>query len=78
MVNILGGEHGRRSEDLYAGYPHVFARDPRLKVHLYGKQVKPGRKVGHVNAYGDDLDEVLARAQHAAAWFRGDLGEESE
>jgi 5-(carboxyamino)imidazole ribonucleotide synthase len=78
MVNILGGDHGPQSEDLYAGYPHVFARDPRLKVHLYGKQVKPGRKVGHVNAYGDDLDEVLARAQHAAAWFRGDLGEESE
>jgi 5-(carboxyamino)imidazole ribonucleotide synthase len=56
----------------------VFARDPRLKVHLYGKDVKPGRKVGHVTAYGDDLDEVRERAQHAAAWFRGDLGNESE
>jgi 5-(carboxyamino)imidazole ribonucleotide synthase len=78
MVNILGGPHGRRSEDLYAGYPHVFARDPRLKVHLYGKAVKPGRKVGHVTAYGEDLDEVRERARHAAAWFRGDLGEESE
>jgi 5-(carboxyamino)imidazole ribonucleotide synthase len=78
MVNILGGDHGLRSENLYAGYPHSFARDPRLKVHLYGKSVKPGRKVGHVNAYGDDLDEVRERAQHAAAWFRGDLGEESE
>jgi 5-(carboxyamino)imidazole ribonucleotide synthase len=78
MVNILGGDHGARSEDLYAGYPHAFARDPRLKVHLYGKSVKPGRKVGHVNAYGDDLDDVRERAQHAAAWFRGDLGEESE
>jgi 5-(carboxyamino)imidazole ribonucleotide synthase len=71
MVNILGGATGR----LYDGYPHVFARDPRLKVHLYGKDVKPGRKVGHVNAYGDDLDEVRERAQHAAAWFRGELGE---
>jgi 5-(carboxyamino)imidazole ribonucleotide synthase len=78
MVNILGGGHGPMSEDLYAGYPHVFARDPRLKVHLYGKDVKPGRKVGHVTAYGDDLDEVLERARHAAAWFRGDLGMESE
>ena len=77
MVNILGGPHGRLSEDLYAGYPHVLARDPRLKVHLYGKAVKPGRKVGHVTAYGDDLDEVRERARHAAAWFRGDLGEES-
>ena len=67
MVNILGGGHGALSEDLYAGYPHVLARDPRLKVHLYGKDVKPGRKVGHVTAYGDDLDDVRERARHAAA-----------
>jgi 5-(carboxyamino)imidazole ribonucleotide synthase len=78
MVNILGGDHGALSEDLYGGYPHVFARDPALKVHLYGKDVKPGRKVGHVTAYGDDLDDVRERARHAAAWFRGDLGMESE
>jgi 5-(carboxyamino)imidazole ribonucleotide synthase len=77
MVNILGGD-GPLGEELYAGYPHVFARDPRLKVHLYGKTVKPGRKVGHVTAYGDDLDDVRERARHAAAWFRGDLGQESE
>ena len=74
MVNILGGQVGA----LFDGYPHVFARDPRLKVHLYGKDVRPGRKVGHVTAYGDDLDDVLERARHAAAWFRGDLGQESE
>ncbi len=40
--------------------------------------MKPGRKVGHVTAYGDDLDDVRERARHAAAWFRGDLGMESE
>ena len=76
MVNILGGpdETGR----LYDGYPHALARDPRLRVHLYGKGLRPGRKVGHVNAYGDDLEDCLERARHAAAWFRGDLGEESE
>ena len=76
MVNILGGDvdAGR----LYDGYPHVMARDPRLRVHLYGKDLRPGRKVGHVNAYGDDLDDCLERARHAASWFRGDLGESSE
>jgi 5-(carboxyamino)imidazole ribonucleotide synthase len=74
MVNILGGDTGR----LYDGYPHVLARDPRLKVHLYGKGVRAGRKVGHVNAYGDDLDDCLTRARHAAAWFAGELGDESE
>ena len=80
MVNILGGppqSHGETGR-LYDGYPHALARDPRLRVHLYGKDLRPGRKVGHVNAYGDDLDDCLERARHAAAWFRGDLGEESE
>jgi 5-(carboxyamino)imidazole ribonucleotide synthase len=72
MVNILGGEVG----DLYDGYPHVFARDPAMRVHLYGKEVRPGRKVGHVTAYGDDLDAVRARARHAAGWFRGDTEED--
>jgi len=77
MVNIRGGSNGGVGR-LYDGYPHVFARDPRLKVHLYGKEVRPGRKVGHVTAYGNDLDDVLERARHAAAWFSGDLGQESE
>jgi 5-(carboxyamino)imidazole ribonucleotide synthase len=76
MVNILGG--ARQTGHLYDGYPHAMARDPRLRVHLYGKELRPGRKVGHVNAYGDDLEDCLERARHAAAWFAGDLGEESE
>jgi len=77
MVNILGSDDvgvGR----LYDGFPHAMARDPHLRVHLYGKDLRPGRKVGHVNAYGDDLEDCLERARHAAAWFRGDLGNESE
>ena len=76
MVNILGGptDSGR----LYDGLPHAMARDPHLRLHLYGKDWRPGRKVGHVNAYGDDLEDCLERARHAAAWLRGDLGDESE
>ena len=77
MVNILGGEHPEVGR-LYDGFPHALARDPHLRVHLYGKELRPGRKVGHVNAYGDDLEDCLERARHAAAWFRGDLGNESE
>ena len=77
MVNILGGPTDQAGR-LYDGYPHALARDPRLRVHLYGKELRPGRKVGHVNAYGDDLEDCLERARHAAAWFRGDLGDESE
>ncbi len=76
MVNILGGDP--EAGHLYDGYPHAFARDPRLRVHLYGKEIRPGRKVGHVNTYGDDLEDCLERARHAAAWFDGSLGNESE
>ncbi len=76
MVNILGGPTD--AGHLYDGFPHALARDPHLRVHLYGKELRPGRKVGHVNAYGDDLEDCLERARHAAAWFRGDLGNESE
>jgi 5-(carboxyamino)imidazole ribonucleotide synthase len=76
MVNILGPDRGEVGP-LFQGYPHVFARDPRLKVHLYGKELRPGRKVGHVTAYGEDLEEVRERARHAAAWFGGELGDRS-
>jgi 5-(carboxyamino)imidazole ribonucleotide synthase len=66
MVNILGG-----IGELFDGYPHVQARDPAIRVHLYGKSVRPGRKVGHVTAYGDSLADVRERARHAAGWFAG-------
>lgn len=67
MVNILGADH----EDLYQPYLHVMAHDPAVKVHLYGKGVRPGRKVGHVNAYGTDRTHVTARARHAADFIAG-------
>jgi 5-(carboxyamino)imidazole ribonucleotide synthase len=30
-------------------------------VHLYGKEPRPGRKLGHVTVLGTNLDEVRAR-----------------
>jgi 5-(carboxyamino)imidazole ribonucleotide synthase len=74
MVNVLGGG----VPSLTDGYPHVFARDPRLRVHLYGKEVKPGRKVGHVTAYGDDLTDLRVRARHAARWFADGFDDSEE
>ena len=71
MVNVLGGQH----PDMYAAYRHVMARDPGLKVHMYGKDVRPGRKIGHVTAYGDDLESLLARAHHAADYLTGVIDE---
>ena len=37
------------------------ARDPGLKIHVYGKEVRPGRKVGHVTVTGADLDDLQER-----------------
>jgi 5-(carboxyamino)imidazole ribonucleotide synthase len=71
MVNVLGGD----VEDMHLGLLHCLARDPGLRVHFYGKSVKPGRKVGHVTAYGDDLDDVRERARHAAAYLTGTIDE---
>ena len=68
MANVLGGGEA----DLTGALQHCFARDRRLRVELYGKDVKPGRKVGHVNTYGDDLADVRKRARHAAGYLMGD------
>jgi len=35
-------------------------------VHLYGKESRPGRKMGHVNVAGDEADEVRRSAWAAA------------
>nr|WP_153395644.1 5-(carboxyamino)imidazole ribonucleotide synthase [Ornithinicoccus halotolerans] len=72
MANVLGGEH----PDLYPTYRHLMARDPGLRVHLYGKGVRPGRKLGHVTVYGDGpLTGLRERAQHAADYLQGVVDE---
>ena len=68
MANVFGG----KNDDLPSALLHCFARDRRLRVQLYGKQVRPGRKVGHVTASGDDLEQTRKRARHAAAYLMGD------
>ena len=67
MGNVLGGDHS----DLYPAYRHLMARDPALKVHLYGEGVRPGRTIGHVNVSGSDLDDLRARASHASDYLQG-------
>ncbi|WP_282071177.1 5-(carboxyamino)imidazole ribonucleotide synthase [Janibacter hoylei] len=71
MGNVLGGE----PTDLYPTYRHLMARDPELKVHLYGKGVRPGRKIGHVNVSGSDLADLRERARHAADYIQGVIDE---
>ena len=62
MVNVLGGTTANR-------YPAALADQPGAKYHFYGKEPRPGRKVGHVTAAGDDLEDVVFRARAAAAFF---------
>ncbi|GAA5095627.1 5-(carboxyamino)imidazole ribonucleotide synthase [Microbacterium yannicii] len=66
MVNILGGP---TEDSLDERFPAAMAEHPQAKVHTYGKAPRPGRKVGHVNVIGDDLDDVAYRARAAASFF---------
>jgi len=68
MVNVLGGPIGAT---MPSRYPEALAADPAVKFHSYGKQSRPGRKVGHVTATGAELDETVARARAAAGFFQG-------
>jgi 5-(carboxyamino)imidazole ribonucleotide synthase len=69
---VLGGAASR--ED-WAGprlderIHHLMAHWPDVKLHWYGKGQRPGRKLGHVTALGDDLDRVRARATAAARYL---------
>ena len=73
IIHLGLGAFHRAHQAVYTNA--VLARDPGLKVHLYGKDVRPGRKVGHVTVYGDDVDALLVRAHHAADYLTGVIDE---
>ncbi|MDT0156735.1 5-(carboxyamino)imidazole ribonucleotide synthase [Microbacterium sp. ARD32] len=66
MINILGGPAEGALEDRFA---RAMTAHPEAKIHTYGKAPRPGRKVGHVNVAGSDLDDVVYAARAAAAHF---------
>ena len=68
MVNVLGGPSNATMQDRYR---IALAADPAVKFHSYDKASRPGRKVGHVTAIGDGLDDTAARARAAAGSFEG-------
>lgn len=61
MANVLGGDR----KELATALADVV--DPEAKVHLYGKGVRPGRKVGHVTTTSADREDAYRRAVAAAA-----------
>ncbi|HEY8702984.1 MAG TPA: 5-(carboxyamino)imidazole ribonucleotide synthase [Arthrobacter sp.] len=69
MKNFLGGDN----QDLFSAYPAALASEPAAKVHCYGKSVRPGRKIGHVNLVGAsaaDVDSLRERATRVASIIR--------
>jgi 5-(carboxyamino)imidazole ribonucleotide synthase len=69
MANLLGGT----DPDVYDRYIHVMAADPGVKVHFYGKEVRPGRKIGHVTVAGgpaDSAESLRGRARRAVSYLR--------
>jgi len=71
MGNILGGE----KTDMYRPYLHLMARNPDLKFHQYKKEVRPGRKIGHVTATGSNLLQLTSDVQHARDYISGEIDE---
>ncbi|MGI5504701.1 5-(carboxyamino)imidazole ribonucleotide synthase [Lentzea sp. CA-135723] len=68
MANVLGAaETPAMGPD--ERVHHLFARFPDAHVHLYGKEERPGRKVGHVTFLGNDMTDVRSRARLAADWL---------
>jgi 5-(carboxyamino)imidazole ribonucleotide synthase len=77
MANLLGGPDDVVPKGLDERVHHLMAHWPDVKIHLYGKQFRPGRKVGHVTALGDELDAVRRRASEAAEYLmNGDARDE--
>jgi 5-(carboxyamino)imidazole ribonucleotide synthase len=69
MANLLAGPDDGVPKGIDERLHHCLARWPDVKVHLYGKGFRPGRKVGHVTALGTDLAEVRDRAAAAADYL---------
>jgi 5-(carboxyamino)imidazole ribonucleotide synthase len=67
MANLLGGDG--RTPTWTAGCTCCSAATRRQGAPLR-QAVKPGRKIGHVTALGDDLDDVRRRAQAGAHYLR--------
>lgn len=71
MGNILGGE----KTDMYRPYLHLMARNPDIKFHQYKKEVRIGRKIGHVTAVGSDLLQLTTDVKHARDYMSGEIDE---
>jgi 5-(carboxyamino)imidazole ribonucleotide synthase len=68
LVNILGPENG---VDPLERVPDLIA-DPDVRLHLYAKGYRPGRKLGHATVLGPDIDTARTKTQHVRALLQGE------
>lgn len=59
MLNLIGSH--RPAEDWLA--------NPGVRLHLYGKSPRKGRKLGHVNVLGNSALEALTRSDSLLDWL---------
>ncbi|CAM2812612.1 5-(carboxyamino)imidazole ribonucleotide synthase [Actinomyces slackii] len=70
MVNVIGGA-GQPGQGAVA---RAMAAEPAASIHLYGKDWRPGRKLGHVSMALDDphrAGEAIERLREVAAILGG-------
>lgn len=71
MGNLIGGNN----TNLFQLYQHLLASIPNLKVHQYQKEVRPGRKIGHVTIKGSNLAKIKRSIEDAVDFFNGTTSE---
>jgi len=68
MLNLLGVRHGTGIPDTVVG----LFQNPRVAFHLYGKKdSRVGRKMGHITALGDSVEEAMqavVKAEQDLIW----------
>lgn len=77
MKNLLGSADPERADQgVHSSVHAAMRRSPHSKIHLYGKEQRPGRKIGHINLLSqttrpnEDYEATikrLDRARHTAA-----------
>ncbi|MBU3690886.1 MAG: 5-(carboxyamino)imidazole ribonucleotide synthase [Solirubrobacterales bacterium] len=66
-VNVVGPDDGSDPRDRLEEALGV----ERAHIHLYGKEARPGRKLGHVTALADTVDEAQGIAMEAVSILEG-------
>lgn len=56
MINLLGVND---QNNLVEHFPSVMKRFPQIKFHFYQKAARAGRKMGHLNLFGEDASELV-------------------